>query len=324
MTAVPCPGHPDHANSKRLVALEGGREIRRCTTCSLVFAHPMPSAAELTAYYQGFTFGKPTAEAVAKHREIIHANVRKIVEDLKQAGCRFGSALDFGGGLGYYSDAFADHFDEVALFDLDAEAVDYTKQLFPGRFRVETTRSGEVPTFGRTYDLIFANQVIEHYTDLDLFFRTLLSAAHEDTIFVITTPNNASANIWVRPDMLLHYSTVGTPGPLGRISNIAGLARDSWACCDPPRHVFAFNPENLQMIAEQHGIATEKVMSMYCTRNYYSPPKYQPASGKSSTSIIRNMVVAPIRAGIRTLGCFDKDQQRGDDVVFVGKKDKCD
>lgn len=319
MPQLQCPGCTRQDHSKPLVALQSGREIRRCKQCSLVFAHPMPTGQEIADYYQGFTFGMPALEAVTAHQKLIATNVARIVEDLRAVGCRFGSVLDFGGGLGYYSNAFADHFEKVDMFELDRVALEHARTLFPGRFGLQTTEPGEVPQFDRKYDLVFANQVIEHYTDLNLFFATLHAAAHEDTIFVITTPNNRSANLWVRPDTLAHYSGIGSRNVMDRMRNVVSLARDSWACCDPPRHVFAFDPDNLRLVAELHALKALRVLSTYCIDDYYSPAKYQSVTLRSAKMLLRRLINTPIRAAIRLLRKFDPAAQRGDDIVLLAK-----
>lgn len=313
-----CPGCTA-LGSERLVALEGDREIRRCTECDLVFAHPMPSGQEIADYYQGFTFGLPSPDAIASQAEIVRANVARIVEDLKAVGCRFGSVLDFGGGMGFYSNAFADHFETVDLFDLDRVALDHARDLFPGRFGLQTTEPGQVPQFERKYDLVFANQVIEHYTDLGLFFSTLRAAARESTIFVITTPNNRSANLWVRPDVLVRYSGLGARNLVERARNVAALARTSWACCDPPRHVFAFDPDNLRLVAERHALSALHISTMYCTDDYYSPAKYQAVRPRGLKTLIQSAANPVIRKAVRLMRRFDRSLDRGDDIVLLAR-----
>ena len=320
MTAqLQCPGCATREPAKALVTLSEGRDIRRCTACRLVFAHPMPTTEEIADYYQGFTFGMPAMESVTAHQKLISDNVARIVQDLRAVGCRFGSALDFGGGLGYYADAFASHFQTVDMFDLDRVALEHARTLFPGRFGLATTEPGVIPNFDRKYDLIFANQVIEHYTDLDLFFRTIRAAGHEETIYVITTPNNRSANVWVRPDILAHYTAIGSHSWANRLRNVGLLARNSWACCDPPRHVFAFDPDNLKLIAERHALTTLQASSMYCTDDYYSPAKYQASRPRNAKSLLQEVAKAAIRAAIRILRKGDPAAQRGDDIVLLAK-----
>ncbi len=318
MARPQCPGCTA-AGSERLVALDGDREIRRCEACDLVFAHPMPSGQEIAEYYQGFAFGLPSADAIARQTDIVRANVARIVDDLAAVRCSFGSALDFGGGMGFYSNGFADHFETVDLFDLDRVALDHARALFPDRFGLQTTEPGQIPQFQRTYDLIFANQVIEHYTDLGLFFATLRAAAHENTIFVITTPNNRSANHWVRPDVLARYSGLGAKNLVGRLRNIVSLTRASWACCDPPRHVFAFDPDNLRQIAERHALSALHVSTMYCTDDYYSPAKYRPVRPRDLKTLFWSVANPAIRRAVRLMRRFDRTHERGDDIVLLAR-----
>jgi 2-polyprenyl-3-methyl-5-hydroxy-6-metoxy-1,4-benzoquinol methylase len=279
----------------------------------------MPTGQELTDYYQGFEFGLPTPAAMRTHASLIGENVERIVEDLRSVGCQFGSALDFGGSVGYYANAFADHFETVDLFDLDRAALAKASALFPERFGVCTTDSLRVPRFSRTYDLIFANQVIEHYTDLSLFFSTLRDAAHENTIFVITTPNNRTANIWVRPEILLHYVSIGAVGIADRLRNLCRLARNSWACCDPPRHVVAFNSDNLKSIAERNALKTISVASVYCTDDYYSPAKYRPEPVRDLRSLMTRIENLVVRPAVRLMRAVDRGSVRGDDIVLLAR-----
>lgn len=319
MPQLQCPGCTRQDHSKRLITLQSGRDIRRCKQCSLVFVDPMPTRQEIADYYQGFTFGMPAPEAVEAHQTLISANVARIVEDLGAIGCHFGSALDFGGGLGYYANAFAEYFDTVDMFDLDRVSLEHAHKLFPDRFGLHTTEAGEVPHFGRKYDVVFANQVIEHYTDLNLFFATIHAAAHEDTIFVVTTPNNRSREIWVRPEMLAHYSGIGARNIVDRFRVAVSLARDSWACCDPPRHVFAFDPKNLSTLAERHALEALRVSTIYCTDDYYSPAKYGPIPVRNIKTVFRAVFNAAIRAAVRLVQKFDPTIQHGDNVVLLAR-----
>lgn len=322
MSQLQCPGCTGQNHFKRLVALRTGGEIRRCKQCSLVFVHPMPTGQEIADYYQGFTFGMPAPEAVTAHETLITTNVARIVDDLRAVGCRFGSVLDFGGGLGYYANAFADHFDKVDLFDLDRVSLEHAQELFPGRFGLHTTEAGEVPQFDRKYDVIFANQVVEHYTSLDLFFATLHAAAHEDTIIVVTTPNNRSREFWVRPEMLVHYSGIGARNVVDRLRIAVSLARDPWACCDPPRHVFAFDPGNLRLVAERHGFESLRVSTIYSIEDYYSPAKYQPVSLRNVRklrTLLRALLNGYVRKAVRQLSKSDSATQRGDNIVLIAK-----
>jgi hypothetical protein len=105
----------------------------------------------------------------------------------------------------------------------------------------------------------------------------------------------------------------------GRLRNVVSLARDSWACCDPPRHVFAFDPDNLTLIAERHALKALRVLSMYCTDDYYSPAKYQSVPLRSAKALPRRLINTPIRAAIRLLRKFDRGARRGDDIVLLAK-----
>ena len=54
--------------------------------------------------------------------------------------------------------------------------------------------------------------------------------------------------------------------------------RDPWLCCDPPRHVFAFDVANLRSIVERAGLNSISVRSVYCIDDYYSPAKFTPGA----------------------------------------------
>ncbi len=317
MSTIYCPVAADHEESKLILQLAGERQIRRCIICNVVFTYPTPSVEETAAFYQGFAFGMPDHAAKISHAQIIHDNVRRVVDDLRSAGAQMGSLLDLGGSLGFYANAFANYFTSVDLCDVDRDALEYASHEFPGRFGIRLASPAEIPKLERTYDVIFANQVIEHCTDLGQFFATLHHAANDDSLVVITTPNHASRNIWLRPDMLLHYVRLGTFGDRWTIlRNVIQLIRDPWATCDPPRHVLAFDPKNLRWAAEHHGFEVVALTSKYCTDDYYSPAKYGAVPLRDVRSLSLRAAHAFIRTVLRTKAFFDTESMHGDDLVL--------
>src|SRR5438045_49188 len=75
--------------------------IHRCPDCALRFARPIPSQAELDAFYQGFLYRKPAREKlprllVERERELI--SLFGLQRDPKAERAR--SFLDHGGGTG--------------------------------------------------------------------------------------------------------------------------------------------------------------------------------------------------------------------------------
>jgi SAM-dependent methyltransferase len=177
--------------------------------------------------------------------------------------------LDFGGGLGFFASALAETAPEVVLFDLDPKSRSYARDKFLGRVKVADTV--EEALAGR-FDVILLNQVVEHVPDPVGFLAQFRRALFPGGVLIVTTPNNDSADHWLRPDVLAHYYCLAKGGAAARFR---GLATNPWLCCDPPRHLYAFGRKSLEAAGERAGLRPLKIETKWFDRDPYGQPKYR-------------------------------------------------
>jgi SAM-dependent methyltransferase len=107
-------------------------------------------------------------------------------------GCGFGFAVDFARRL-FGLDAFG--VDPSAYAEVGARAL---------RVRIFTELLGHgCPIDGRTFDIVFASEVLEHVEDPRELLATLAGAVAEDGLLVLTTPSAESVGSGAWPDQVL-------------------------------------------------------------------------------------------------------------------------
>jgi SAM-dependent methyltransferase len=284
--------------------------------CALVFCSPMPTLEDLAAYYQGFAYSKPDEKEFARQIAYTEAGTRSAVKEIgaltRRPICK---VLDFGGGLGFFASAFSQHYPDVTLFDLDAQSRDFANCRFAGRFRVVDTAE---EALSERYDLILLNQVIEHVPDPVAFLRSFRDALEPGGVMVVTTPNNETNDMFARPDVLLHYTRAVGLSPAAAVRL---LAKDSWLCCDPPRHLFAFNGGNLRAAAEAAGFGSLKITTAYFDKDPYGQPKYRPFSLRSARSAAMGILhwVTAVATPVVRIGHLGKGKGTTLIGYFTGK-----
>jgi hypothetical protein len=89
------------ATASAPIAWARAMSIHRCQACALRFARPVPSAAELDAFYQGFLYRKPSRKKLPR---LLRARERELRSSFALSGSPEANAgksfLDHGGGTG--------------------------------------------------------------------------------------------------------------------------------------------------------------------------------------------------------------------------------
>lgn len=257
------------SSSRSLAETVNGFGLLRCVQCRLVFCSPVPTQEELDAYYQGFAYARPTPSQFAEQVAYTEAGALRLlgeINELTQHPVR--KMLDFGGGLGFFANAFAQHYPAVTLFDLDATARAFAREQFADRFRVVDKAKD---AFADQYDLILLNQVIEHVPDPVTFLSYFRGVLAPGGLLIVTTPNNDAVDTLIRPDVIWHYARRLKFHPLKAVWL---LFSDSWVCCDPPRHLFAFNPLNLALLGQRAGFDGLRTSTSFFDEDALGQPKY--------------------------------------------------
>ena len=193
-TACPCCAAGDmkplHVlrNPHRRIAPVAHLVVTGCRRCGIVFAHPLPTPAQLDAFYAGEAQGwedrldeQDDQDAFMDRK---HERYRRELELLGHAlegtGGTGRRVLDFGCGLGAWLDALGEAGWETEGLEPGAAQRAATAQ----RHRVVDAVSG-----APRYDLIVLNHVLEHLRDPVATLRELRAAARPGARLYASSPN---------------------------------------------------------------------------------------------------------------------------------------
>ncbi|MEN0003928.1 MAG: methyltransferase domain-containing protein [Bacteroidota bacterium] len=234
-----------HAESRPLLKWKSFT-IYRCAHCGLIFADPMPSDAELMAFYQGFMFKAPTAEAIVTQTELRRVELARLFGwagvNLRQK--RF---LDYGGGTGIVFHTVSELGLEAYYQDLDESAKAFTKTHFglqPEQIIEDVTQTAQ------HFDYILADNVIEHVKDPIPFVQRLADKLAPGGQLVIKTPHGGNTEAFFIPAVTLRDYFRNALKYNSFFATLKAYFSRFWHC-DPPRHLFSFTRKSFQCLMEQ-------------------------------------------------------------------------
>lgn len=290
----------------------------KCENCGLITCFPKPSDEELKKYYIGFSNEESVEEKVFEIRKKrVEEDVKRIVKDMKEIKS-FNkiniTLLDFGGGVGFYSNGFSKQGFDVTLSEIDKESINYVKKHF-NNFKVTDELSNE------KFDVVYCNQVIEHTKFPDLFLKELKKHIKEGGLLIITTPNQESKEFYFRPLWFFYYLKTIIGKKIYKLpKTISSFLKDPWICCDPPRHLYSFNKKNIQMLLKNQNLITIKVFTEYSTRQYYTLKSNCNLKIQKPKDVLRFIHNVYAIIGIRFLKLLDKQNKFGGGLIAYVKK----
>ena len=210
---------------------KSGREVVRCNGCGLEWAHPMPSAEELTAYYEQ-SYADGTYSFFAEAQEVRGLIARHRLEAIRPY-IPDGRWLDVGASSGDFVEAAAREHDIEGL-ELSERAVE------EARARGLRMHCSPVDAFEpeERYSMITAFDVLEHMREPREFVRKLRSWLHDDGRLVLTLPDVSS----FYPRWLM---------------------RRHWFFYMPNEHLFYYNPGTVRRLLEEEDFHVDDVRSAY-------------------------------------------------------------
>jgi SAM-dependent methyltransferase len=189
-----------HCGSTRLTDVGPHREwryagetcaLRRCQDCGGIFSHPLPSPALLARLYgEEFNYGWYRDHYPAK---LIDALIR--VVQYRKMGLCSGRILDYGGGLGYFSQA-------ARLMGHDATTYD-------------PAMAGTPPPSG-AFDTVVCHHVLEHARRPEEMLAAVERLLTSSGTLVVAVPNAGSLGyeklgmdfVWSQPPFIhIHHFT---------------------------------------------------------------------------------------------------------------------
>ena len=133
--------------------------------------------------------------------------------------------LEVGCGYGYTTYGVKQLGFDVTGIDLSTEAINIAKANFGDYYQVSQLQ--ELPD-SLKYDLIFANEVIEHLDNLDVFMENLLKHLKPGGVIHLTTPNKDYA-LAIKPSLI-------------------------WETILPPHHTLWITQKGMQEIAKRYNL----------------------------------------------------------------------
>jgi SAM-dependent methyltransferase len=257
----------------RVLFYKGGKDFLRCDACGLVWVNPMPTAAEVDAYYQqSYRDGIYEPYAAAD-------TIRRLIAEHRLAAvrphARPGRWLDVGAATG--------HFVEVAVVaGIEAEGCELSGSAVErARARGLTMHQSAVENFAPAvpYDTITAFDVLEHLRDPRAFLERLRSWLVPGGTLALTLPDVSS--IYPR------------------------LMRKHWFYYAPSDHLHYFDPRTISRLLAEHGFGRTRVTRAYkpLTLGYIALQleQFTPALGRLANLLVR---VIPGSLRGRPLRCY--------------------
>jgi len=218
----PCCDKTEHT----LFGSKNDHDLYKCLSCSLIFVDPMPSDDALNDFYQNYhKTSQYTGKIESKQRR-----ARKRIKSVKKytQGKRF---IDIGCNAGFAVEAARSLGLDASGIDLDQTSIEFARQYYPlANFQAMSIQ--ELAKTGKTYDIIYCSEVIEHLPRVDDFVDSLYKILKQDGVILLTTPDIA------------HYSVAKKP--------------IEWDAVRPPEHLLYFSKKSLGLLLKKHGFKRVK------------------------------------------------------------------
>ena len=199
-----------------------------CTSCTFVFSTNYPDEQESAAYYQSEEYISHSDTGVGLMNKVYHI-ARKFMLSTKLrmlrkvSGLKSADVLDIGSGTGYFPMYLKKKGWECQGIEISREAREFAQSkndlFLQAPEAINDFKTGSM-------DIITMWHTLEHFYNpreyLDFAYRIL----KKEGLLVIAVPNHLSYD--------------------------AEKYKDSWAAWDVPRHLWHFNPDTIQILANEY------------------------------------------------------------------------
>ncbi|MBN1793552.1 MAG: class I SAM-dependent methyltransferase [Candidatus Omnitrophica bacterium] len=254
-----------------LLIKQGGYDIFRCRRCRLIFAHPLPDAGQLGAFYQNFGHNREEADCPDEQRLIVEGAMREKIRLAREiAVSPIKTFLDIGAGCGYYLHGAKKAGLDVTGVELDASAVMFARE----HLGLEIKEGGflEAALEDNYFDFVHLRNSIEHFTDPGECLLKINHIMKKGGVLILETPNSQSPEHLVRRLFLDAVKTLrrNMPGRAAWWYWKTALMRP-WAYVDPPRHLYGFNKHNIDLLLATYGFKSYDIMAKPLGDPVYHP-----------------------------------------------------
>jgi len=223
----------------------------RCSDCGFLFTQDFPDQTVIHKYYESkdYISHSDTHKGIVNH---VYHQVRRFMINRKagilrkalknnQLAIHSPRLLDIGTGTGYFSYSM-----KQKGWDVTATEANETARTFAlNHFNFKILPIKALDEFRpHSFEVITLWHVLEHIQDLHQTVDKLHELLVDHGVLVLALPNHSSKDA-------LHY-------------------KDAWAAYDAPRHLWHFNPDTLDKLANRHGFEVVKKYAMPFDTYYVS------------------------------------------------------
>jgi len=160
-----------------------GIKIAKCDDCSVQFMNPVYTDSYLNDYYNNYT-GDSYSQKVVDEQHFTANDYLEFVE--KYLG-HTGSMLDYGSGNGEHSKVGLQRGWDVTGYDVDCEVAKKVSEKFKYKYFCGTF--ADVNWENEKFDLVYANQVVEHLKDPITALKLVRERLKDDGVLLVAVPN---------------------------------------------------------------------------------------------------------------------------------------
>lgn len=253
--------------------------IVECGSCTLRFTQDVPGPASISPYYKSEDYISHSNASKGLVNRVYYAVRKRTMKRKRQlveagTGKRKGLLLDYGSGVGTFTDEMKRHSWEVRGLEPDGDA----RQVALAQYGISLQDTSELFNFPPgTFDAITLWHVLEHVHDLAACIQQLKQVLKEDGKIFIAVPNYTSAD--------------------------AENFGEQWAAYDVPRHLYHFSPRSMQTLMERFGLKVIRYTPMWYDSFYISLLSSKYRRGKTNWI---EAIWNGCRSNLRALGNFKK------------------
>jgi len=231
-----CP-HCKAQNSKNLISYHKFSYVR-CNACGLVSTSPLPTASEISNFYEqkskGGNYAQFQEDTERQKRDIFKSYLKKF-QSVTGLSIKDKAVLDVGCFNGFSLSAIKEFGGVPFGVELQKEAAMEAASRFPGQ--VLQGDASDFAKFQRKFDVITMSDVIEHLVNPFEVISQLRQGLATGGYLILTTPNTQSVMCRL----------------LGKL----------WPSYTPIHHIHLFNQANLAEALRQRGFEIAAVTPLW-------------------------------------------------------------
>ena len=233
-------------------------QLVTCQECTLRFTQDVPTAGDISHYYQSDDYISHTDTSKGFINRLYHTvrrrmlrRKRRLVEQV--TGLHGGNILDVGSGTGAFLREMKVAGWKTTGLEPDAGARRIAREN-QGMDLEEIERFFQLPE--KSFDAITLWHVLEHVHDLQVYIAQLKKLLKEKGRLIIAVPNYTSLD--------------------------AVRYREYWAAYDVPRHLYHFSPKSMEVLMARNGLKVQGHQPLWYDSFYISLLSSKYKHGKTS------------------------------------------